>query len=98
MTEVALKPRSEEDRLRYILQAIADFPYTGKLAAQRMQLLAKGALATTDTEPGGWPPPFELMKLQARKLYGNWVDIYPAQLEQMIRSGCAIRAVTFSDS
>lgn len=220
VTELELRRRSEVDRLRYILRAIADFPYIGEKAAQQMQLMAKGALGTTagvypegcvsvellnleravaddlreqnaklrataqrplppreipedlidrsacamcgfndimqgtgrmwadvqdperghwlalakagiiaiapkictvtsteDQEPpsaldlaldrealtstdcapsehdGGWPPPFELMKLQARKLGGDWIDIYPAQLEQMIRGGCAIRAI-----
>lgn len=211
VTELELRRRSEVDRLRYILRAIADFPYIGEKAAQQMQLMAKGALGTNagvfpeghvsvellnleravaddlreqnaklraaaqrplnavnmvqevlidgrqfswctvriipaqrvilqdfgkgleakhaaeaalstvtsteDQEPpsaldlaldrealtstdcapsehdGGWPPPFELMKLQARKLGGDWIDIYPAQLEQMIRGGCAIRAI-----
>jgi len=47
-----LERRSEEDRLRYVLQKIADFPYIGEKAAQQMQLMAKGALAVTSTERG----------------------------------------------
>ena len=43
---------------------------------------------------GGWPPPFELMKLQARgPETGNWIDIYPAQLEQMLKQGLDIRVI-----
>lgn len=45
MTEVKLKHRSEEDRLLYVLQRIAEFPYVGEKAAQQMRLLAEGALA-----------------------------------------------------
>lgn len=41
-----------------------------------------------------WPPPFELMKLQARRDGGQWTDIYPAQLEQMIRNGCYVRVLS----
>ena len=41
-----------------------------------------------------WPPPFELMKLQARgPETGNWIDIYPAQLEQMLKQGLDIRVI-----
>ena len=49
--------------------------------------------AMTD-EQNDWPPPFELMKLQARgPLTGNWIDIYPAQLEQMLKQGLDIRVI-----
>jgi len=55
------------------------------------------ALASSPERPaanGGWPPPFELMKLQVRKRGGDfWTDIYPAQLEQMIKQGCDVRAI-----
>lgn len=42
---------------------------------------------------GDWPPPFELMKLQARSKGGEWTDIYPAQLEDMAKNGCCVRAI-----
>lgn len=41
-----------------------------------------------------WPPPFEPMKLQARKPDGGeWTDIFPAQLQAMVRNGCDVRAI-----
>lgn len=49
-TEVKLKTRSEAERLRYVLQKIADFPCGDEQMAQHMQLMARGALASP--EPG----------------------------------------------
>lgn len=57
------------------------------------------ALRGLDTEPRtDWSPPFQLMKLQAREPEtGRWVDIYPAQLEQMLKRGVAIRVLEPGD-
>lgn len=49
---------------------------------------------STSRGVGDWPPPFEMMKLQAQSPDGgDWTDIFPAQLQAMVRSGCAVRAI-----
>jgi hypothetical protein len=40
-----------------------------------------------------WPPPFELMKLQARKPGGDWIDIYSGQLQWVAKEGNDVRAL-----
>jgi hypothetical protein len=41
-----------------------------------------------------WPPKFEPMKLQARRPEGgDWIDIFPSQLEWMAKEGNSVRAI-----
>lgn len=54
---------------------------------------SRSPAATVSQDISGWPPQFEMMKLEARPPDGgDWIPIFPAQLQAMAKYGNEVRA------
>jgi hypothetical protein len=51
------------------------------------------ALQPHSSPDSDWPPQFELMKLEVQSPKGEWIPIFPAQLQWMAKDGHPVRAI-----